>query len=35
VVRAAVASRAGARAFRVERDGEGISEVALEMRPLS
>ena len=34
-VRAAVASRAGARAFRVERDGEGISEVPLEMRQLS
>ena len=34
-VRAAVASRAGARAFRVERDGEGVSEVALEMRHLS
>ena len=34
-VRAAVASRAGARAFRVERDGESISEVALEMRHLS
>ncbi len=34
-VRAAVASRAGARAFRVERDGEGVSEVPLEMRLLS
>jgi len=34
-VREAVASRAGARAYRVERDGEGISEVALEMRRLS
>jgi dipeptidase E len=34
-VRAAVASRAGARAFRVERDGEGVSEVALEMLSLS
>ena len=34
-VRAVVASRAGARAFRVERDGEGISEVPLEMRQLS
>jgi len=34
-VRASVASRAGARAFRVERNGDGISEVALEMRQLS
>ena len=34
-VRAAVASRAGARAFRVEREGEGVAEVALDMRHLS
>ena len=34
-VRAALASRAGARTFRVERDGQGVSEVALEMRHLS
>jgi len=34
-VQDAVASRAGARAFRVERAGSGVSEVALDVRRLS